>query len=125
MFYPIFCLRRFIFIFFCLKLDLPVPIMFVIILLINQCLLTYIGFFKPLTLPLHCRLEMFNEYMICFITPLIIPFANQWYSHETKISYGWIMIGFIFSVIGVNMFYVLRFGLNKSVLLFKRSFNRC
>ena len=74
-------------------------------------LLIYIGYFKPLIIRVQYRLEMFNEYMICMITPLIIPFANEAYSEETKISYGWIMIVAIFTVIGVNIIFVIRFGI--------------
>ena len=85
MFYPIYCLRRIIFIGLCVHFQEKAPIQLVIILLTNMFLLIYIGYFKPLSIRLQYRLEMFNEYMICTITPLVVPFANEYYTQETKV----------------------------------------
>ena len=55
--------------------------------------------------------------MICFITPFVIPFQSEAVTDEMKIFYGWVMIGAIFLVMVVNLYFVLKFGIRNIGLI--------
>jgi hypothetical protein len=123
MFFPIYCVRRLVFIFICIQYD-GAPIQIIVTLCLNMLILMFIGYVKPIKVPILFRLETFNEFMICSITPVLIVFANESVPQETKITYGWLMVAGIFLIIGVNVFFVLKYGAKNMVLIIHRSWNR-
>jgi hypothetical protein len=68
---------------------------------------------------------MFNEFMICFITPFFITFTEEEVeTAETRVIYGWIVVGAVFMVIGVNWYFVIKFGVRNVGIMVKRVMNR-
>jgi len=124
LFYPTHCLRRLVFVYICLFMkDYPsLQIMYAMFL--NMFILIYIGSFKPLGTVLQNRIELFNEFLICNVTFLILNFTDWVGDKPIRVMYGWVMNILVFVIIGFNSSFILYFGGRSISMLFTKYKNR-
>ena len=71
--------------------------------------LMYIGSIQPLGCLLQNRIEMINELMICCSTFLILDFTAL-DVRSIHALYGWVLNGFLFTIIFTNLVFILYHG---------------
>ena len=109
-FFPMHCIRRLIYVAICQNLKEYPSIQIICALFLNMFILIYIGTNKSLGSFLKNRIEMFNEFMICSVTFIIMNFTDWVGARPVRTEYGWIMNCMVFVIIAFNSFFVLWYG---------------
>lgn len=68
----------------------------------------YQGWFKPWSVRIYNRVELFNEVLVAFVTYQTVIFTDFVLDAEVKPHFGWLMISTITIMCGVNFALTLR-----------------
>ena len=91
---------------------------------INIFMLIYTGTNRPLSTKLRNRIELFNEFCICYISIHLVIFTDWVPSFDAQYLMGFSMIGVMGFNIFVNMLAVGVFGLLQLRLVIIKYFRR-
>jgi len=106
-FYLCYALRRIFFVDIAFNLKELPGIQIILINYLNLAALIYVGTHKPLISQPRNRLEIFNEFMICFITFVFMGFTDVILNEDDKWAFGNIVIWLVIYFLYVNIMVIL------------------
>lgn len=124
-FFLIFVTRRIIFVGMAVYIPFESNYFQVIgLVFINLFVVIYQGLNKPMVVPLHNRIEYFNESLIGVCSYLMMCFTDWVPDQDMQVFVGWALIDIIFFFTAVGLLFVFYFGMKANVLLYRKYKNR-
>ena len=118
-FYLFYALRRIFFVDIAFNLKEWPGIQIILINYLNLAALIYVGSHQPLISLPRNRLEIFNEFMICFITFIFMGFTDVILNEDEKWDFGKIMIYLVLYFMYVNIMVILANLARNMVIMFQ------